>query len=137
MPAALTRVCPECRAERATPADFRDLDVAPTAPGRPPRVCRFCREQRPETPEQREQRKAHNRRCADLRAERARRSEVELDMLQAELYPLGVKVCPPLSGCGEVLPLGDFTRNVTTPDGLEGLCHSCKADHRALTPLRA
>ena len=135
MPAQLTRTCPGCNTERATPADFRDVGEANV--GRPPGICRVCRVASPALQARQAANVARRRHGRELQASYALRAPALVVAARALSHPDDLKVCPPVAGCGEALPFSAFGVGAHQYDGLATVCLSCAAEAEALRPRKS
>ena len=135
MPAQLTRTCPGCNTERATPEGFRE--PGETGAGRPPVFCRVCRVDSPELQARHARAVAKREGSRDRARAWGRRSEAELLTARDAAHPDGLKVCPARSGCGDALPFSAFAPAPYQPDALESVCIECGRAHDALLPLKS
>lgn len=135
MPVSLTRVCPSCNTEKATPADFRD--PGESGAGRPPKVCAECRASSPALQLQQQRNVERRAKGRAYRAELADRpsSLVIEEMLHA--HPMDMKLCPPVGGCGARKHLSEFHLNTHQVDGLAPVCASCSREAAALRKSNA
>jgi len=129
MPASLTRTCPRCENDRLI-AEFRD--EADVSTGRPPKVCRYCRAEDPALQARQIQNRTRRPVARATWADRRARSDREIAATRNDLRPDGIKWCPEISGCGQYLPLSEFTPDRSQLDGLASMCASCAADYARL-----
>lgn len=132
MPASPTRLCPTCNTERLI-AEFRDLDDVTV--GRPPKFCRYCRAESPKL----QTRQAVNRARRAAAAQRQRRLAARHPLVRMtstiSTHRDGIKRCPPLSGCGQELPLWAFNFDIYQADGLSSRCRSCISGSQKAAPI--
>ncbi|AWY05735.1 HNH endonuclease [Microbacterium phage Gretchen] len=130
MPVSLTRICPVCKTEKATPSAFRD--PGETGAGRPPKVCFECRSKDVGLQLRHLENIANRPQLREYRRQLAARTSAEVLRDRLLAHPLDIKRCPPVGGCGVSKSTADFHTNTHQVDGLSPICAECSADAAAL-----
>ncbi|AWY04884.1 hypothetical protein PBI_FLOOF_48 [Microbacterium phage Floof] len=130
MPVSLTRICPICQTEKATPSAFRD--PGETGAGRPPKVCYECRTKDVSLQLRQQENVAHRFENREYRRGLAARTDAQVIRDMAAAHPFDRKTCPPVGGCGRIKSTAAFHLNVHQKDGLAPICAECSADAAAL-----
>lgn len=124
MPASNLRQCLTCREHKPSPIAFRD----PGEPliGRPSPHCADCRSKSPRLQELYAQSQARRAARRSVQRRYAARPYYLVERVRRLMHPDDLKLCPPVSGCGQELPLAEFAPDRYQRDGLAPSCQSCR-----------